>query len=246
MPEATPLNELDAASRPAGWRLAKHLVYVTGLFSRAIQPDHGLSSPRNRSGVQRRPVESGHSHHRRDISRRRLRNCGVLGEMASSRRPTQPARRRPADAGPGRCTRILFPCELPEARMAAVGDLSDSTVAARAADFLRAKHQKPFLLAVSLLDPHDICQWVSGHLPEDHPARRENMPPRSELPPLPANFARAAEEPEFITRCRERDHYGEENTSTKSWTRRNGGATYGPITAWWSARTALSAWCWTR
>lgn len=115
----------------------------------------------------------------------------------------------------------FLPVQLPDARMAAVGDLSDSAVASKAADFLRAKHEKPhgkpFFLAVSLLDPHDICLWVSNHLPENHPARGETPPPVSELPPLPPNFARAADEPEFITWCRERDHYGEENIFTKSW-----------------------------
>lgn len=111
----------------------------------------------------------------------------------------------------------FLPCELPAANMAAFGDLSDSTVASAAAAFLRGKHEKPFLLGVSLLDPHDICLWVSNHLPENHPARKETPPPTADLPPLPANFARAADEPEFITWCRERDHYGEENTFTKSW-----------------------------
>jgi arylsulfatase A-like enzyme len=111
----------------------------------------------------------------------------------------------------------FLPCELPQASMTALGDFSDAAVASTAAAFLRLRHDKPFLLAVSLLNPHDICGWVSNGLPENHPARRETAPAESELPPLPANFAQAAE-PEFVTLCRERDHYGEENLFTKSWT----------------------------
>ena len=112
---------------------------------------------------------------------------------------------------------LFLPCDLPEARQGALGDFLDPAVAPAAAAFLRGRHEKPFLLAVSMLNPHDICGWVSNHLPEDHPARRETSPPESQLPPLPANFARTADESEFITWCRERDHYGEENTFTKSW-----------------------------
>jgi arylsulfatase A-like enzyme len=37
------------------------------------------------------------------------------------------------------------------------------------------------------------------------------------LPPLPANHAPAADEPAFIGMCRERAHYGPENTHTVNW-----------------------------
>src|SRR5262249_45086600 len=51
-------------------------------------------------------------------------------------------------------------------------------------------------------------------LPSGHPSRNEES---GELPPLPANHTPMPEEPEFITACRNRAYYGEENTYTRGW-----------------------------
>jgi len=98
-----------------------------------------------------------------------------------------------------------------------MGDFIDRPISECAAAFLHRKHDQPFLLGVSLVNPHDICYWIWDKLPPRHPGAVEKPPAESELPPLPANFAVAADEPEFITRCRNRPHYGEQMTSTKSW-----------------------------
>lgn len=87
---------------------------------------------------------------------------------------------------------------------------TDMPITDRACEFLRRKHDRPFLLGVSLINPHDICHAVH-HLPIDPPADES-------LPPLPANHRPAANEPAFITDCRNRDHYGDEIRCTKQWT----------------------------
>jgi arylsulfatase A-like enzyme len=63
----------------------------------------------------------------------------------------------------------------------ALGTNTDGPFVDRAIEFLGQPHDRPFLLAVSLHNPHDICWWVR---------RPRRLPGPSELPPLPANFAR--------------------------------------------------------
>jgi arylsulfatase A-like enzyme len=87
----------------------------------------------------------------------------------------------------------------------------DEPVADEAVGFLRRKHAAPFLLAVSFLNPHDICFWIKG---VDVPV--EEVGP-DDLPPLPTNFEIDPDEPEFMRRCRERRYYGEEMIHTTSW-----------------------------
>lgn len=90
----------------------------------------------------------------------------------------------------------------------ALGTNTDGPFVDRAIAFLNQPHDRPFLLAVSLHNPHDICWWVR------QPRR---LPGPAELPPLPPNFARPDPEPEFLRRCRARDHYGEEIQYTAHW-----------------------------
>jgi len=82
---------------------------------------------------------------------------------------------------------------------------------------LRRPRTRPFLLSVSLHNPHDICYWVMDKLPPGHPARAEFDTSAEKLPPLPRNHVPSADEPEFIQRCRLRQYYGDENTYTKQW-----------------------------
>ena len=91
----------------------------------------------------------------------------------------------------------------------ALGGSTDDPVADEAIRFLRRGHDRPFLLGVSLHNPHDICGWT-GRKPV------EQRDPDS-LPPLPGNFAVDPNEPEFITWCRRRRKYGPENTHTVDW-----------------------------
>ena len=76
---------------------------------------------------------------------------------------------------------------------------SDDRVTEQAVDFLRRDHRQPFLLTVSLQNPHDICHWIMEQYREVLGVF--NRPGRT--PALPANFDIIADEPEFIQACRE-------------------------------------------
>ncbi len=57
--------------------------------------------------------------------------------------------------------------------------------------------QKPFLMVASLLQPHDICRWVTDH----RESKSEELPlglGKAELPDLPSNFHYDAREPKKI------------------------------------------------
>ncbi len=64
---------------------------------------------------------------------------------------------------------------------------------------------------MTLVNPHDICYWVMGRAPDTACG--------GPLPPLPAGFEPDPDEPDFIRRCRQRTHYGPENTFTRDWDR---------------------------
>src|SRR6185312_7920564 len=101
--------------------------------------------------------------------------------------------------------------------MLALGAFTDRPVVDAAKAFLRKKHERPFVLGVSLLEPHDICYWIVDKLPPGHPSAIPIDVPKEELPPLPSNFPVSPQEPEFISQARQRAYYGEENVATKSW-----------------------------
>jgi len=90
-----------------------------------------------------------------------------------------------------------------------LGAKTDDPIADEAIKFLRKKHDHPFLLCVSLQNPHDICHWIVQESIE--------YPDENNLPPLPPNFAIDPNEPEFIQQCRQRTYYGAEITHTKNW-----------------------------
>ena len=97
------------------------------------------------------------------------------------------------------------------------GDFMDTPIAESAAAFLRQKHERPFVLGVSLYNPHDICYWIAEQLPAGHSASGYAVPRERDLPPLPPNFARSADEPEFISRCRLGRYFGAETSPAKNW-----------------------------
>lgn len=101
--------------------------------------------------------------------------------------------------------------EYPEVVNRRYGTETDAVWAGEAVEFLKRPHDRPFLLAVSLHNPHDICHWIMDrrHLVEE--------PESGNLPPLPDNFEPDPDEPEFITTCRERTHYGNEANWTVEW-----------------------------
>lgn len=100
---------------------------------------------------------------------------------------------------PGRATdRDGYPVRLagkPDHWLHNIGAYVDDPVADVSAEFLRKAHAKPFLLAVSLMNPHDIC------FPEVYD--RAGPVDDARLPPLPANFLPAADEPGFLARTRD-------------------------------------------
>jgi len=103
-----------------------------------------------------------------------------------------------------------FDClHVPEGTKFTLGDQTDAAVADQAVAFLRAKHQRPWLLAVSLHNPHDICWSV----------REKRLGPANLglFPPLPDNFAIAPDEPEFLADCRKPKTYGVEQQYTADW-----------------------------
>ena len=98
-----------------------------------------------------------------------------------------------------------------------LGTHIDDAVVDRAEAFLRQPHDRPFLLTVSLHNPHDICHWITEQ--DRDVLERFNTP--GQRPPLPANFEVDGEEPDFIRACRQREHYGGENAWTINWTERD-------------------------
>ncbi len=70
---------------------------------------------------------------------------------------------------------------------------------------------QPFLLCVSLHNPHDICYWVMDN------RDLVDIPADIDLPSLPPNFQPIFDEPEFIEICRQRTYYGNEMNWTNDW-----------------------------
>jgi arylsulfatase A-like enzyme len=101
---------------------------------------------------------------------------------------------------------------VPEGTKFRLGAETDGPVADEAIEFLGHEHDRPFLLGVSLHNPHDICWSVRQDPPEPIDERL--------LPPLPANFEIDPKEPEFIKVCRQREKYGPEILYTKDWDRK--------------------------
>jgi arylsulfatase A-like enzyme len=76
---------------------------------------------------------------------------------------------------------------------------SDPATAKAALKFLAEPHERPYLLVVSFLNPHDICEYPRE--PNHYP-----KPPSADadLPPLPENFRATVNEPSVIAEDRAR------------------------------------------
>jgi arylsulfatase A-like enzyme len=76
----------------------------------------------------------------------------------------------------------------------------DTAAAAAAVQFLQAKHDAPFLLVASFLNPHNICEWARG---QRLPLGAIGMPPPvSQCPPMLANHGAQINEPDIMTLVR--------------------------------------------
>lgn len=90
------------------------------------------------------------------------------------------------------------------------GDATDAPLTDAVVEWFKRDAGQPFLLSVSLHNPHDICYF---------PSQRDRYPEPLVLeatPPLPANFEIPEDEPEFLQDCRKRMHYGSELQRTQS------------------------------
>lgn len=76
----------------------------------------------------------------------------------------------------------------------------DADNAARAVSFLTQKHEKPFLLVVSFLNPHNVCEVARGQELNNGPIG--TPPPVAQRPPAPANLAPPKNEPDSMTKIR--------------------------------------------
>lgn len=77
----------------------------------------------------------------------------------------------------------------------------DAENAALATNFLTRKHDKPFLLVVSFLNPHNVCELARGQKLNNGPIG-EPPAPAEKLPPAPPNLAPPRDEPDTMTRIR--------------------------------------------
>lgn len=75
-----------------------------------------------------------------------------------------------------------------------LGASMDADITDAAVRYLAGAPREPFLLAVSLYNPHDICFWI---IDRDHDML-PGVPPDALLPDLPDNFDAVANEPEFV------------------------------------------------
>lgn len=84
-------------------------------------------------------------------------------------------------------------------------DNYDARVSHAAVKFLERKHDGPFLLVVSLMNPHNICEWArraSGRVQRLSCGEIGTPPDSDELPPAPANLEAPKNEPDGMTLIR--------------------------------------------
>jgi len=76
----------------------------------------------------------------------------------------------------------------------------DADSAAKASAFLARRHEKPFLLVVSFLNPHNVCELARGQELNNGPIGEP--PPVGQCPPPPANLAPPRGEPDTMAQIR--------------------------------------------
>jgi choline-sulfatase len=82
----------------------------------------------------------------------------------------------------------------------------DDGVTDGAAQFLARKHEKPFLLVASYLNPHNICEWsrrLAGRKQALNCGEIGEPPPAAQLPPAPANCSPQKGEPDGLALLRQ-------------------------------------------
>ena len=80
----------------------------------------------------------------------------------------------------------------------------DADTATNVVEFIRQKHERPFLVVASFLNPHNICEYARGE-PLNNGAVG-TPPPLAQLPPAPANLPPPRNEPDTMTTMRKSYH----------------------------------------
>jgi len=99
----------------------------------------------------------------------------------------------------------------------------DHIIADLGREILLQKHDKPFFLTVSLVNPHNVCQLARANaVGTDLPDGSIGLAPTDfkKLPPLPANFDMPENEPTLIREVQNRSadyHYPTANWSELTW-----------------------------
>jgi len=88
-------------------------------------------------------------------------------------------------------------------------DVDEATMTA-AIEFIRRERDKPFLLTVSFINPHDICLLAGEDSPLLKDVWEKYQPAEgAELPPIPPNFAETEGRPEGLARRRLHEQWDE-------------------------------------
>lgn len=96
------------------------------------------------------------------------------------------------------------------------GDVTDEPLADSAVKYIKNySDKKPFLLAVSFCNPHDVC-----YVPRK-PEKFLEPEIDEKLPPLPANFDVDPMEPELLQKKRKQKYYGDEIILTKDFVKKD-------------------------
>ncbi len=80
----------------------------------------------------------------------------------------------------------------------------DADTARNVVQFIRQKHERPFLAVASFLNPHNICEYARGQ--ELNNGSVGTPPPIDQLPPAPANLLPPKNEPDTMTMMRQSYH----------------------------------------
>ena len=87
------------------------------------------------------------------------------------------------------------------------GDLGDTQVSRSCEAYIRnyakSRNDNPFLLVCSLVQPHDVCHWLSINQNNMEQPWYPDMEKIAPLPPLPHNFGIPEQEPSYIKKVRQ-------------------------------------------
>jgi arylsulfatase A-like enzyme len=80
----------------------------------------------------------------------------------------------------------------------------DHEIAANVVEFIRQKHERPFLAVASFVNPHNVCEYARGEKLNNGPVG--TPPPVDQLPPAPANLLPPRNEPDSMAMMRRSYH----------------------------------------